>query len=612
MSVEAELQESVGYSPLQRMQHSAAHVMAEAVQEMFPDAKFAIGPAIEDGFYYDFDLPRPLTPADFPEIEQRMGRIIAGKYPFVRDIWSRQKALQYFRDKGQPYKAEIIEQLPEKAGSAYQQYQDFMHLCRLQDGSNWPDEVSIYQQHKFLDLCRGPHVEHTGQIGPFKIMRVAGAYWRGDEHQPMLQRLYGTAWFTQEELDHYLWQLEEAQKRDHRKLGRELELFHFDPTAPGMPYWLPKGFKLLSELIAFWRVEHEKRGYQEISTPLLNDKSIWEISGHWEHFHEDMFLLPVGENQVYGLKPMNCPNAMILFNIKIRSYRDLPLRLADFSVLHRNERAGTLHGLLRVQKFQQDDAHIFVMEDQIEEEFQGVFELADLFYKLFDMKYTLRLGTRPEGYIGDLETWNNAEAILRSILDKYAGPGNYIVKEGDGAFYGPKADILIEDALGRSWQLGTIQIDFQLPRRFKCSYIDKDGQQKTPVVIHRAICGSLERFIGILIEHTAGVFPVWLAPVQARLIPIADRHIAYAQQVMEQLRNQGIRVEMDDSRERMNAKIRNGQLQKIPYMLVVGDKEAEQGAVSVRLRSNENLGVMPLASFVERVQGIIQARSGEL
>ncbi len=572
MPLEAELQASEAYSPLQRMRYSAALVMAAAVQEMFPGARFGSGRAIEDGFYYDFELHRPLTPGDFPEIEQRMQRIIAGKYPFVRDHWSRLRALEYFRSKGQLYKVELIENLSEEQVSAYQQQNDFPELCRVQESGNWPGEVMVCQQQHFLDLCSGQLVEHTGQIGPFKLMSVGGAYWRGDEKRPMLQRLYGTAWFTQEELDQYLWRLEEAQKRDHRKLGRELELLHFDATAPGMPYWLPKGFKLLSELITFWRVEHEKRGYQEISTPLLNDKQIWEISGHWEHFCEDMFLLPVGENQVYGLKPMNCPNAMILFNIKIRSYRDLPLRLADFSILHRHERAGTLHGLLRAQKFQQDDAHIFLMEDQIEDEYQRIFEIADLFYKIFGMKYTLRLGTRPEGYIGDLETWNKAEAVLRSILDKYAGQGNYIVKEGDGAFYGPKADILIEDALGRSWQLGTIQLDFQLPRRFNCSYIDKDGQEKTPVVIHRAICGSLERFIGILIEHTAGAFPVWIAPVQVRLIPIADRHIAYAQQVMEHLRSQGIRVEMDDSRERMNAKIRDAQLQKIPYMLVVGDK----------------------------------------
>ena len=612
MPLEAELQASEASSPLQRMRYSAALVMAAAVQEMFPGARFGSGRAIEDGFYYDFELFRPLTPGDFPEIEQRVQHIIAGKYPFVRDHWSRLRALEYFRSKGQLYKVELIENLPEEQVSAYQQQNDFPELCRVRESGNWPGEVMICQQQHFLDLCSAQLVEHTGQIGPIKLMSVGGAYWRGDEKRPMLQRLYGTAWFTQEELDQYLWRLEEAQKRDHRKLGRELELLHFDATAPGMPYWLPKGFKLLSELIAFWRVEHEKRGYQEISTPLLNDKQIWEISGHWEHFCEDMFLLPVGENQVYGLKPMNCPNAMILFNIKIRSYRDLPLRLADFSILHRHERAGTLHGLLRAQKFQQDDAHIFLMEDQIEDEYQRIFEIADLFYKIFDMKYTLRLGTRPEGYIGDLETWNKAEAVLRSILDKYAGQGNYIVKEGDGAFYGPKADILIEDALGRSWQLGTIQLDFQLPRRFNCSYIDKDGQEKMPVVIHRAICGSLERFIGILIEHTAGAFPVWIAPVQARLIPIADRHIAYAQQVMEHLRSQGIRVEMDDSRERMNAKIREAQLQKIPYMLVVGDKEAADNAVSVRLRTNQNLGRMSLADFVERIAGLIKARSNDL
>jgi len=443
-------------------------------------------------------------------------------------------------------------------------------------------------------------------------MHVAGAYWRGDENRPMLQRLYGTAWFTQEELDQYLYSLEEAQKRDHRRLGKELELLHFDTTAPGMPYWLPKGFIVLSGLINFWRIEHEKRGYQEISTPLLNDKKLWEISGHWEHFREDMFLLPIDENTTYGLKPMNCPNAMLVFNFKKRSYRELPLRLSDLGILHRHERTGTLHGLLRVQKFQQDDAHLFVTEDQLEQEYEGVLELADLFYSIFDLKYSFRLGTRPEGYIGDLETWNKAEAVLRHILDKHVGPENYRVADGDGAFYGPKIDILIEDDLGRSWQMGTIQLDFQLPRRFECSYIDKDGQAKTPAVIHRAIFGTLERFIGILIEHTAGAFPAWLAPVQARIITIADRHVPYAQEVMQRLRDEGIRVELDDSRERMNAKIREAQLQKIPYMLVVGDKEQQEQAVAVRLRTNENLGVTSLDSFIARITDIIKTRSREL
>ncbi len=609
---EAEQQVAERYSPLQRMRHSAAHVMAEAIQEMFPNARFGIGPAIEDGFYYDFDLPRSLTPDDFTEIEQRMACIIAGRYPFEHDYWSSEKALKSFRERGQIYKVEIIENLPADEQNVSQQHNQLPELCRAQDQDNWPREVSIYRQHNFLDLCRGPHVEHTGQIGPFKILRVAGAYWRGDENRPMLQRVYGTAWFTQEELDLYLWRLEEAQKRDHRKLGRELELFQFDSSAPGMPYWLPRGFKVLSELINFWRVEHEKRGYQEISTPLINDRRIWEISGHWEHYRENMFLISSDEHVEYGVKPMNCPNAMIAFNFKTRSYRDLPLRLSDCSILHRRERAGTLHGLLRAQKFQQDDAHIFVTEDQIEQEFDGVFEIADLFYKIFNLKYSLRLGTRPEGYIGDLNTWNKAEATIQRILDKYLGPGNYAIAEGDGAFYGPKIDIVIEDALGRSWQVGTMQLDFQLPRRFNCSYIDRDGLEKTPIVIHRAIYGSLERFIGILIENTAGAFPAWLAPVQAMIIPIADRHIEYAYKVMEALRAEGVRVEADMRSERMNAKIRDAQLQKIPYMLVVGDKEQAGEAVSVRLRTNENLGVMPVKDFIERIREVIKAKSWDL
>jgi threonyl-tRNA synthetase len=588
MLLEGALEESVSYSPLQRMRHSVAHVMAEAVQEMFPDAQFAIGPAIEDGFYYDFALPRSLTPDDLPEIERRMQRIIAAKYPFIQARWPREKALEYFQQRRQPYKVEIIEHL-------------------------FDPEVGIYQQGNFLDLCRGPHVENTGQIGPFKLMRIAGAYWRGDEMRDRLQRIYGTAWFSQEELDQYLWQLEEALKRDHRKLGRELELFHFDATAPGMPYWLPRGFKVLLELINFWRVEHEKRGYQEISAPLINERSVWETSGHLPHYADNMFLLSInGAINGYGLKAMNCPNAMMVFNFKTRSYRDLPLRLADCDILHRHERSGTLHGLLRVQKFTQDDAHVFVAEEQLEEEYERILKDINFFYNIFDLKYSLRLGTRPDSYIGDRETWDRAEAILRHILDKYAGPGNYAVEEGDGAFYGPKIDILMEDALGRSWQMGTIQLDFQMPRRFQCVYIDRDGSQKTPVVIHRVIYGSLERFIGILIEHTAGAFPVWLVPVQAMLIPIADRHVAYAERVREILREVGMRVEIDARNERMNARIRDAQLQKIPYMLIVGDQEEASSSVSVRLRSNVNLKSMPLDQFSAQAARIIKARSREL
>lgn len=571
---------------LARMRHSCAHVMAQAVVELFPGAKLGIGPAIADGFYYDFDLPRPLTPEDLERIERRMEEIKAAAYPFVRHVITREQARELFRD--QPYKLELIEEFP-------------------------PDEViTTYTHDGFTDLCRGPHVQDTSQIGYFKLLRVSGAYWRGDERRPQLQRIYGTSWPTREQLEAYLHRLEEAERRDHRRLGRELELFHFDPTAPGMPYWLPKGLKILNLLLDFWRQEHEKRGYQEIAAPLINDKSLWETSGHWDHYRENMFLIQLDEHLVYGVKPMNCPNAMVVYNLKKRSYRDLPLRLSDCDILHRYERSGTLHGLLRVRKFQQDDAHIFVTEDQIEEEFARILEIAQLFYGIFGLRYTLRLGTRPDDFMGDPETWDKAEAALRRILDAHAGPGNYLIGEGEGAFYGPKIDILMEDALGRQWQTGTIQLDFQLPRRFGCTYTDRDGTEKTPVVIHRVIYGSLERFIGILIEHFAGAFPVWLAPVQAVVIPIADRHVPYAYQVRDRLRDAGLRVEVDDGDERMQAKIRTAQLQKIPYMLVVGDREIAEDSVAVRLRTNENLGAMPLERFIAIAQRIVADKSLEL
>ncbi len=571
---------------LARMRHSCAHVMAQAVLELFPGAKLGIGPAIADGFYYDFDLPRPLTPEDLEQIERRMEEIRTAAYPFIRRVVSREEAHELFRD--QPYKLELIAEFP-------------------------PDEViTTYTHNGFTDLCRGPHVRDTSQIGFFKLLRISGAYWRGDERRPQLQRIYGTSWPTQEQLEAYLHRLEEAERRDHRRLGRELELFHFDPTAPGMPYWLPKGLKILNLLLDFWRREHEKRGYQEIAAPLINDKSLWETSGHWEHYRENMFLIQLDEHLVYGVKPMNCPNAMVVYNLKKRSYRDLPLRLSDCDILHRYERSGTLHGLLRVRKFQQDDAHIFVTEDQIEEEFARILDIAQLFYGIFGLRYTLRLGTRPADFMGDPETWDKAEAALQRILDRHAGPGNYLIGEGEGAFYGPKIDILMEDALGRQWQTGTIQLDFQLPRRFGCTYTDRDGTEKTPVVIHRVIYGSLERFIGILIEHFAGAFPVWLAPVQAVIIPIADRHFPYAYRVRDRLSEAGLRVEVDDGDERMQAKIRNAQLQKIPYMLVVGDREVTEGSVAVRLRTNENLGSMPIERFEAMVLRIIADKSLEL
>lgn len=571
---------------LARMRHSCAHVMAQAVLELFPGAKLGIGPAIADGFYYDFDLPRPLTPEDLERIERRMEEIQAAGYPFIRRIISREETRELFRD--QPYKLELIEEFP-------------------------PDEViTTYTHDGFTDLCRGPHVRDTSQIGFFKLLRISGAYWRGDERRPQLQRIYGTSWPTREQLEAYLHRLEEAERRDHRRLGRELELFHFDPTAPGMPYWLPKGLKILNLLLDFWRREHEKRGYQEIAAPLVNDKSLWETSGHWEHYRENMFLIQLDEHLVYGVKPMNCPNAMVVYNLKKRSYRDLPLRLSDCDILHRYERSGTLHGLLRVRKFQQDDAHIFVTEDQIEEEFARILDIAQLFYGIFGLRYTLRLGTRPDDFMGDPETWDRAEAALQRILDRHAGPGNYLIGEGEGAFYGPKIDILMEDALGRQWQTGTIQLDFQLPRRFGCTYTDRDGTERTPVVIHRVIYGSLERFIGILIEHFAGAFPVWLAPVQAVIIPIADRHLPYAYRIRDRLYEAGLRIEVDDGDERMQAKIRNAQLQKIPYMLVVGDREVAEESVAVRLRTNENLGSMPIQRFEAMVRRVVADKSLEL
>lgn len=578
-----------GYDPqLYRIRHSLAHVLAQAVLERFPGAGIAIGPPIEDGFYYDFDLPHSPTEADLAWLAERMRAIIRGDHAFQVRAVSPAEARQIFVD--QPYKLALIDGLVQGA-----QDED-----GNPGGDGAPPMLTVYQQDNFVDLCRGPHVASTGVLDPaaFQLTNVAGAYWRGDERNPMLTRIYGTAWRNQVELDQHLWRLAEAEKRDHRRLGKQLELFHFDPTAPGMPYWLPKGMKMLNELWAFWRQVHDEHGYQEIASPLFNERKLYEISGHWEHYRESMFLIPVDEHTTYGLKPMNCPNAMVVYNMKVRSYRELPLRLADCDMLHRKELSGALHGLLRVQKFQQDDAHIFITEDQIEEEYARIFALADLFYHVFGLTYKLRLGTRPDSYVGDLATWEKAEWALKRILDEQVGPGNYLIEEGDGAFYGPKVDILMEDALGRQWQMGTIQLDFQLPRRFGCTYVDRDGSEKMPVVIHRVIYGSMERFVGILIEHTAGALPVWLAPVQARIIPITDGHLACAQAVADRLRKAGLRIELDDSAKRMNAKIRDAQVQKVPYMLVIGNREMEQGQVAVRHRTEGNLGAMAVADFL--------------
>ena len=596
MSVEAEIMETVHYTPIQRMRHSAAHVMAEAVQEIFPDAKFAIGPAIEDGFYYDFDLPRPLTPEDLPDIEQRMAKIVAGKYPFLRDRWARDKALEYFKAKGQAYKVELIENLTDA-------------------------EVGIYQQSTFLDLCRGPHVENTSEIGPFKLMKIAGAYWRGDEKRPMLQRIYGTAWFSQEELEQYLWRLEEAAKRDHRKLGRELKLFVMNENLPGgVPMFLPNGEMLRHQMEMYVRETQERYGYQHVWTSHLGRVRLYKTSKHWYNYRESMFPIMMGdqeqsEDDAYVLKPMNCPHHITLFKTQTHSYREMPVRYAEFATLYRYEKAGTLTGLARVRSLTQDDAHVFLRPDQIQEEFNRAIDLTLEVFKTYGLtdywiSLSLRDPNKKEEYAGNDEVWDRAERSLREAVENKGIKYTEMIDEA--AFYGPKTDFMVRDALGRDWQCATVQLDLIQPENFDLEYIAEDGQAHRPIIIHRAVTGSTERFMAMLIEHFAGAFPVWLAPVQAMVIPIADRHNEYASKVLADLKAAGIRADIDARSERMNAKVRDAQMQKIPYMLVVGDKEAAANAVAVRLRTNENQGAKPLTEFIEHVSGIIKSKSLEL
>ena len=560
--------------PLPTLRHSASHVMAQAVREIFPEARLAIGPAIEDGFYYDFHLSRPFTPEDLERIEARMREIARADYPFVRFEMPREEAVRFFEAQAEPFKVEILKELQAET-------------------------VSLYQQGDFVDLCRGPHVPSTGQINAFKLLSVAGAYWRGDERRPMLQRIYGTAWHTEGELSQHLWRLEEAKKRDHRRLGRQLELFTFHDVSPGAPFWLPRGMVLVRELERFWREVHDARGYDEISTPILVSKRVWERSGHWEHFRENMFRLEV-EEQEFSLKPMNCPESTFVYRHRLRSYRDLPLRLSEIGRLHRFERSGTLAGLFRVRQITMDDAHIYCRPDQIQSEITGVLEIVKTFYALFGMMPRFHLATRPAKAMGDRALWDHAEHALREALR--ANDLTYELKEGDGAFYGPKIDIHIEDALGRDWQTATIQLDYQMPERFELEYADADGQAKRPVMIHRAIFGSFERFIGILTEHFAGAFPTWLAPVQARVLPISEKVHDYARTVHGRLRAAGIRAELDDRNEKLGYKIREAQVEKVPYMLVVGEREAREGAVAVRRRSGEDLGPVALDRFIADIQ----------
>lgn len=576
-------------SELYCIRHSAAHVMAQAVMEMFPDAKIAIGPPIEEGFYYDFDLPRALTPEDLEVIEKRMRQIIAGRHAFQKRVLSADEAREIFA--GQPYKQELIEGLEhggiDEHGNPLEEEQ----------------EISIYRHDKFVDLCRGPHVEHTGKINPsaIKLLNVAGAYWRGDEKRPMLQRIYGTAWKTATELEQYLWKLEEAKRRDHRRLGRELDLFSVsDEVGAGLILWHPKGGMVRKLAEDFCRAEHEKGGYEFVYSPHIGKSHLWETSGHLDWYKENMYSPLDIEGQQYYLKPMNCPFHIQIFKSRMRSYRDLPLRFAEWGTVYRYERSGVLHGLLRVRGFTQDDAHLFCRPDQMPGEIAQALQFSLHILRAFGFEnFQAYLSTRnPEKASGLPEQWEAPTEALRQALEQAAIP--YQIDEGEATFYGPKIDIKVKDALGREWQLSTIQFDFTLPERFSLTYIGEDGQEHRPYMIHRALLGSMERFMGVLIEHFAGAFPVWLAPVQAVLIPIADRHVAYAREVAQRLKESGLRVEVDDRGERMNAKIRDAQNQKIPYMFVVGDREAEQGAVSVRLRSEENLGLMSLEAFQDR------------
>ena len=560
--------------------HTTSHIMAQAVKRLFPNAKLAIGPAIENGFYYDFDVEKPFSEEDLAKIEEEMKKIIKENLSVERFVLPRKEALELMKD--EPYKVELIEDLPEDA------------------------ELSFYKQGDFTDLCAGPHLDSTGEVKAIKLLSSSGAYWRGSEKNKMLQRIYGISYPKASELEAYLNLLEEAKKRDHRKLGKELDLFFFDETAPGMAYWMPKGFTMLNTLIEFWRKEHKARGYQEFSGPQLNSSSLWKTSGHWDHYKEDMFVLTDVDGNEQALKPMNCPNSIKIYQTKLRSYKDLPLRFNDVDVIHRNEKSGQLNGLFRVRMFRQDDSHNYITEDQIGSEIKSIIEIASKMYSIFGLEYQLTLSTRPEDFMGEIETWNKAEADLRKVLDELCGEGEYRINEGDGAFYGPKIDIKMKDCLGREWQMGTVQLDFQLPQRFNLSYIDKDGEKKTPIMVHRAILGSFERFLGIITEHFAGAFPVWLAPVQVKILPIADVHADYAQKAQEELEKQGIRTELDSRQEKIGYKIREAQLQKVPYMLILGDKEKEAGKVGVRSRKDGDIGQMGQEEFIAKIKEEIE------
>lgn len=561
--------------------HTSTHIMAQAIKRLYPEAKLAIGPAVDNGFYYDIDLEHRLVPEDLEKIEAEMKKIVKEGFEVERMELSREEAIKFMEEQGENYKVELIKDLPEGA------------------------TISFYKQGEFTDLCAGPHLPNVKKVKAFKLMSVAGAYWRADQNNKMLQRVYGIAFEKNKELEEYLNMLEEAKKRDHRKIGKELELFTIMEEGPGFPFFFPKGTALKNELMKYWREIHREAGYVEIETPIMLNRKLWETSGHWFHYKENMYTLQIDEED-FAVKPMNCPGAMLVYNAKMHSYRDFPMRVGEIGRVHRHELSGALHGLMRVRAFTQDDAHIFMLPEQIKDEIKGVVKLIDEIYKTFGFSYHLELSTRPESFLGEIEDWNQAENSLKEALEELEMP--YKLNEGDGAFYGPKIDFHLRDCIGRTWQCGTIQLDFQLPMRFDVNYIGKDGEKHRPVMIHRVAFGSIERFIGILVEHFAGRFPTWLSPVQVKILPISDKFLGYAKEVEKALFDKGIRVELDDRAEKIGYKIREAQMEKVPYMLVLGEKEMEAKNISVRSRDKGELGSKELNDFIAEIEAEVLNR----
>lgn len=564
------------------LRHTASHILAQAVKRLWPEAKLAIGPAIDKGFYYDIDMEHTLTPEDLGKIEKEMSRIVKENLPITKSVMPRQEAIEFFKAKNEDYKVELIQDLPEDA------------------------VISCYSQGDFIDLCAGPHVASTGKVKAFKLQSIAGAYWRGDEKNKMLQRIYGTAFEKKEELDAYLHMLEEAAKRDHRKLGKELGLFVIKEEGPGFPFFLPKGMALRNELENFWREVHHDFDYEEIRTPIILSKHLWETSGHWDHYRENMYTTIIDDEE-YAIKPMNCPGGILVYQNEMHSYRDFPLRYAELGLVHRHELSGALHGLFRVRAFTQDDAHVFMLPSQMQSELMKVIELFDRIYSQFGLKYHVELSTKPDNAMGDDAIWEAATEALRNAIEAKGIP--YVINPGDGAFYGPKLDYHIEDSLGRTWQCGTIQLDMNLPERFQIEYVGEDGQKHRPIMIHRACFGSMERFIGILTEHYAGAFPTWMAPVQVKILPISEKHVEYAKDLAKQMHRDYVRVEVDDRSEKIGYKIRQAQMAKVPYMLVVGDKEVEEGTVNVRKHGGDELGSVPFEEFFNSIKIEIKERN---